>query len=178
MKMTKVLLFGVAVAASVATQTARGDNLAAAAASASASVNRLVLGSPHSLEEFPWLVRGHSQPPGAAGPAQNVRAYPNNLAAVAARASALVNRPVLASPHELEAFPSLLQGYSPPTGAGEPAQDTESYPDNLAALAAKASELVNRPVAASPHALEGFPGLMRGAAEPSTESPIQLAPLK
>ena len=33
--------------------------------------------------------------------------------------------------------------------------------DNLAAAAAQASAVVNRPIGLSPHALEGFPALLR-----------------
>ena len=46
-------------------------------------------------------------------------------------------------------------------GTAEEKENTKTYPDNLAAAAAKASALVNRPILASPHALEEFPALLR-----------------
>jgi len=163
LKAMKILFFGVAAAASFGVGTnARADNLAAAAAKASVLVNRPIAGSPHGLEEFPWLLWGYSAQTEATESAQNTATYPDNLAAAAAKASVLVNRPVAASPHALEKFPSLLRGYSPQTKVNEKAQNIGTYPDNLAAAAAKASALVNRPIAASPHALEEFPWLLRG----------------
>jgi hypothetical protein len=114
------------------------------------------------MEEFPWLLWGYSAQIETTESAQSTATYPNNLAAAADKASALVNRLVAASPHGLERFPSLLRAYSPQTEVTEQAQYLGTYPDNLAAAAAKASALVNRPIAASPHALEEFPWLLRG----------------
>lgn len=88
------------------------DDLAAAAAEASAYVKRPVAASPHALEEFPWALRGYPPPPIPHQPARKAAAYPGNLAAAAAKASALIKRPVDASPHGLEDFPWLLWGIS------------------------------------------------------------------
>jgi hypothetical protein len=163
MKTIRTLLFGgVVVGFFVAGLNVRADNLVAAADIASALVNRPIAASPHALEEFPWLRRGYSQPTRLTESTPSTGAYPDNLAAAAAQASALVNRPIEASPHGLEKFPLLLQGYSMPPKMAEAAQTTGSYPQDLAAAAAKASALVNRPIAASPHALEEFPWLFRG----------------
>lgn len=110
MKTTKTLLFGAAVVAALAPSTnVRADNVADAAAKASASVNRQIAASPHALEEFPWLLRGYS-PPVVRQPAQNAETYPDNFAAAAARVSASVNRQIVASPHGLEEYPWLLRG--------------------------------------------------------------------
>lgn len=173
---TSELLFLVVPAAAVLVfgEIARADNLAAAAAKASRLVNRPIAASPHALEEFPWLLRGPTPPTAARGEAAELNAstyphnYPDNFAATAARASALVNRPIAATPHGVEEFPWLLREPTPVAeamgGTAEQIESTENnkgYPDNLAAAAAKASALVNRPVFASPHALEEFPALLR-----------------
>ena len=161
-KTTTLLFSSAAVAAFALNINVRADNLAAAAAKASALVNRPIAASPHALEEFPSLLRGDSTPPEVRHPAQNPQTYPDNLGGKAAKASALVHRPIAASPHALEEFPWLLRGYPPPTEVSHPVQVPETYPDNLAAAAAKASALVNRPIVASPHGLEEFPWLLRG----------------
>jgi len=109
-----------AITAFVLNTNVRADDLAAAAAKASALVNRPFIGSPHALEEFPWLLRGYPPPPVVRHPVQDSESYPGDLAAAAAKASALVNRPIVASPHGLEEFPWLLQGYSPQTAAKHP----------------------------------------------------------
>lgn len=170
MKNSKLLFLGVTAAVVLGFGAiARADNLAAAAAKASKLVNRPIAASPHALEAFPWLLRGPMPPTAGMGatvePPQNTPTYPHNFGAAAARASALVNRPIAASPHALEAFPWLLRGPTPPHeamgGTAEEKENTKTYPDNLAAAAAKASALVNRPILASPHALEEFPALLR-----------------
>jgi len=169
-KTSKLLLIGGTAAAVLAFGAiARADNLAAVAVKASKLVNRPIAASPHALEAFPWLLRGPMPATEAmrrpAEATQNAPTYPDNLGAAAARASALVNRPIAASPHALEAFPWLLRGPTPPAeamgGTAEENENTKTYPDNLAATAAKASALVNRPILASPHALEEFPALLR-----------------
>jgi len=163
MKTTRTLLFGSAVVAAFALNAnVRADDLAAAAAKASAVVNRPIAASPHALEEFPWVQRGGSPPTEVRRPAQNPQTYPDNLAGQAAKASALVNRPIGAIPHALEEFPWLLRGAPPPPEVNYPVQAPETYPANLAAAAAKASALVNRHIDASPHGLEEFPWLLRG----------------
>jgi hypothetical protein len=55
--------------------------------------------------------------PAAPELAHTTTTYPDNLAAAAAKASALVNRPIDASPHGLEEFPWILWGFSAPTQA-------------------------------------------------------------
>jgi hypothetical protein len=168
MKTKIILIFGAALGAAFTVNTnVRADNLADAAAKASAYVNRPIAASPHALEEFPWALRGYPQPVRAAEPAQ---AYPTDLATAAARASAYVNRPIAANPHALEEFPWALRGYPAPIRATEPVQ---AYPTDLATAAARASAFVNRPIAASPHALEEFPWALRGFPAPtrSTEPP-------
>jgi hypothetical protein len=163
MKTTRTLLFGWAAVATLTLNTnVRADDLAAAAAKASALVNRPIVASPHALEEFPWVQRGGSPPTEVSHRAQTNGTYPDNLAAAAAKASALVHRPFIGSPHALEEFPWLLRGYPPPPVVRRPVQDPQSYPGDLAAAAAKASALVNRPIVASPHGLEEFPWLLQG----------------
>lgn len=148
MKTTKAMLFGAAViAAFTPTKNVRADNLAKAAAKASALVNRPIAASPHALEEFPWLLRGY-QPPGAVRPpVRDSEIYHNNLAVAAAKASALVNRPILASPHGLEEFPLLLRGST------EARQNLNNGATQTEALSptGRASALVNRPIVSSTH---------------------------
>jgi hypothetical protein len=84
------------------------DDLAAAAAEASAYVKRPIAASPHALEEFPWALCGYPPPQKTHQPARKATAYPGNLAGAAAKASALIKSPVDASPHGLEDFPWLL----------------------------------------------------------------------
>jgi hypothetical protein len=171
MKGTKALLIGAAVIGALAARiNVRADDLAAAAAKASKLVNRPIAASPHALEEFPWLLQDASPPIMVGHPSPTTQTYPDNFAAAAAKASALVNRPIVGSPHGLEEFSSLRQGYPPQVAVRRPAQELKTYPDNFAAAAAKASTVVNRPVVASPHGLEEFPWLLRGVSpqiEPS-----------
>jgi hypothetical protein len=170
-KGTKALLIGAAVIAALAARTnVRADDLAAAAAKASELVNRPIAASPHALEEFPWLLRDASPPIIVERPAQTTETYPGNLAAAAAKASALVNRTIVPSPHGLEEFSSLRQGHPPQIAVRHPAQEFKTYPGDFAAAAAKASTVVKRSVVASPHGLEEFPWLLRGVSpqiEPS-----------
>ena len=142
MKTTRTLLFGSAAVAAFALNTnLQADDLAAAAAKASAVVNRPIAASPHALEEFPWLLRGARPPPEVNYPVQAPETYPANLAAAAAKASALVNRPIVASPHGLEEFPWLLRGYSPQTAAKQPAQAGRLSTTNTPALRLKQQDI-------------------------------------
>ena len=164
MKNIKTILFGAAVVAAFApSRNLEADNLAEAAAKASALVNRPIAASPHALEEFPWLLRGYPPPVVARYGPQRRGTYPDNFGGTATEASALVNRPIAASPHALEEFPWLLRGYPPPAVIRQQSRNSATYPDNLAEAAAKASASVNRSVPASPHALEEFPRLLRGS---------------
>src|SRR5260370_21136684 len=86
MKTTRTLLFGSAALAPWAiNKNLQADDLAAAAAKASAVVNRPIAASPHALEEFPWVQRGGSPPTEVRRPAQNPQTYPDNLAGQAAK---------------------------------------------------------------------------------------------
>jgi hypothetical protein len=59
----------------------RADDFAAAAAKASKLVNRPIAGSPHALEEFPWLLRGASPPIVINHSASSAtQTYPDNVA--------------------------------------------------------------------------------------------------
>jgi hypothetical protein len=152
MKITKTLLSVVAVFTVFATGTAvRADDLAAAAAKASKLVNRPVAASPHALEEFPWLLRSSSPPIVARHPLQAARTYPDNLATAAAKASALVNRPIVASPHGLEEFPGLLRGMSPQIESSQVGSTNRMFFGNSAADPAKASASSKRPIVPSTH---------------------------
>jgi hypothetical protein len=152
MKTTKALLFGAAVVAAITPiPHVQADNLSAAAAKASALVNRPIAGSPHALEEFPWLVRGSPPPTVARYPAQKSETYPNNLGAVAGEASAFVNRPVVASPHGLEEFPWLLRGSSPQAEANLHLKHNPIDTNNLFSPTGRASALVNRSIVSSTH---------------------------
>src|SRR5262245_42443949 len=118
MKTTKTLIVGAAVGATFTVNTnVHADNLADAAAKASAYVNRPIAVSPHALEEFPWALRGYPPPSRTAKPPQ---VCPSDLATAAARASAYANRPVAATPHALEEFPWALRGYAAPTKSTKP----------------------------------------------------------
>ena len=134
------------------------QNVTDAAAKASALVKRPVAASPHTLEEFPWALRG--VPPPERSPA--LQTYPTNLFAAAARASAWAKRSIAASPHALEEFPWAVSGQDPPRRL----QMAQIYPGNFFEMAAKASAWANRPIAASPHALEEFPWVLRGFPPP------------
>ncbi|HEV2393186.1 MAG TPA: hypothetical protein VG146_12585 [Verrucomicrobiae bacterium] len=92
--------------------------------------------------------------------ATNVRA--DNLAALAAKASAIVNGPVIASPHGLEEFQWLTRQSQTSTGAVARANRVPSYIRKNSALAA------------SPRVREDFPALGRGGQSPTltTAKPI------
>jgi hypothetical protein len=81
----------------------------------------------------------------------NTNARADNLAAAAAKAFALVNRPIAASPHALEEFPWLLRGYPPQTKVGHQVKNKGNDPDNLTGAAAEAPAEVNRPIVPSAH---------------------------
>jgi hypothetical protein len=84
MKTTRTLLFASAAIAAFALNTnVRADDLAAAAAKASAVVNRPIVASPHGLEEFPWLLQGYSPQTAAKNPTQAGRLSSTNAPAVA-----------------------------------------------------------------------------------------------
>jgi hypothetical protein len=152
MKTTKNLLFGAAVIAALAVRmNVRADDLAAAAAKASALVNRPIAASPHGLEEFPWLLRGASPPFPLRHPAPTISTNFENFATAAAKASALVNRPIAASPHGLEEFPWLLRGASPPVGVGRPAQTSHTNSVNQTAGATQTAPPINRGILPSTH---------------------------
>src|SRR5260370_11098561 len=90
MKTTRTLLFGSAAVAAFALNTnLQADDLAAAAAKASAVVNRPIAASPHALDEFPWVQRGDSPPTEVMRPAHNLHTYPHNLAPHAVKPSPL-----------------------------------------------------------------------------------------
>jgi len=159
MKMTKSLLFGVAVAATVATnQNVRADDLASAAAAASASVHRIVVASPHALEEFPWLLRGPA-------PQVNTAARSEHVLAEIKKNSAFA-----ASPRVREQYPELDRAGGQATVASAKAGTRESQFESV---------LKNRAWAASPRVKEEYPWLARGyTAPPVEEKPVQVAPLK
>jgi hypothetical protein len=151
MKTTKALLYGSAVIAALAACiNVPAHNLAAAAAKASKLVNRPIAASPHALEEFPWLLRGDSPQIRVRHPPQEPKTYPNNLAAFAAQASKLVNRPIAASPHALEEFPWLLRQIS---AQAEPSQTKTNWihDENPADLGAQASPSIRRRISPSTH---------------------------
>lgn len=158
MKTTKALLVGVAVAATVVTnQNVRADNLAAAAASASASVHRLVLASPHALEEFPWLLRGPAAQTDTAARQAKVLADLKKNPAFAA------------SPRVREQFPELDRAGWASTVASSQGEVAHSR---------LSSEFKNRAWIASPRVKEQYPWLARGYTTAPTETPVQVAPLK
>ncbi len=158
MKTTKTLLFGVAVAATVATtQNVRADNLASAAAAASATVHRLIVASPHGLEEFPWLLREPSPQIHAAARSESVLANIKK------------NRAFAASPRVREQFPELDRGGWSSTGVPSKPANAFTPPEQV---------LKNRAWAASPRVKEEYPWLARGYAAPPVEKSIQVAPLK
>jgi hypothetical protein len=157
MKRTRPILLGTAIVATFAvTQSLRADNLARASALASASTHRLIAGSPHGLEEFPWLLRGellNQQPVRPWGlPAEIVR-----------------NKAVAASPRTREQFPEL-------TLAGE-AEWLVTH-QRKAGSSPLEEVLKNRALAASPRMKEQFPELARGDFAETNRAPIQIAPLK
>lgn len=157
MKMTKTILCGAAVAAFITNQTVGADNLAAAAAVASASVHRLVVASPHGLEEFPWLLRSPSVQADARQKSEAV------LAAIEK------NKALAASPRVREQFPELAR-------AGWSSTDVSLRPDS--AFTPPAEVIKNRALVASPRVKEQYPALARGHTTEPAEKPLQVAPLK
>ena len=159
MKTSKKFLFGVVVAATVVTnQNLLADNLARAAALASASTHRLIVASPHALEEFPWLLREPS-------PQRDNTARHERVLSIIKKNSAFA-----ASPRVREQFPEL---------------DRVGWQSTVASANAGAGErqlpsvLKNRAWAASPRVKEEYPWLARGyTAPPVEEKPVQVAPLK
>jgi hypothetical protein len=157
MKITKPILLSATIVATLATsQSLRADNLARASALASASTYRLIVASPHGLEEFPWLLREElpkQEPLRPWGlPSEIVR-----------------NKALAASPRMREQFPQL-------TLAGEAewlaARQRHAGPSPLEEV------LKNRALAASPRVKEQFPELARGDFTETNRAPFQIAPLK
>lgn len=158
MKMTKRILFSATVVTTFAlNQHVQADNLAAAAATASASVHRLVVASPHGLEEFPWLLRS---------PSVQVAGQEKSAAVLVAIEK---NKAFAASPRVLEQFPELAR-------AGWASTDVSSK--RAAAFAAPDEVIKNRALAASPRMKEEFPSLARSYTPQPVEKPVQVAPLK
>ena len=158
MKMTKTFLLGTALVTIVAAnQSVRADNLAAASASASASVHRLVVASPHGLEEFPWLLREPSPP-------SETKVRSNAVLSTIQK-----NRALAASPRMREVFPELAR-------AGWSATDMSARPP--AGIMQLDRVLKNRALAASPRMKEEFPMLARGYAAQSAEKSSETAPLR
>jgi len=89
-------------------------------------------------------------------PAQELKTYPDNLAAAAAKASALVNRPIVASPHGLEEFPWLLRGISPQAEPSQIARTNWIDNENPAAGAPQVSSSIT-PSITSQHGPRGLP---------------------
>ena len=158
MKMPKTFLLGTALVTIVAAnQSVRANNLAAASALASASVHRLVVASPHGLEEFPLLLRE----PSARSEAK--------VSSGAVLSAIRENRALAASPRMREVFPELAR-------AGWSATDTSSkLPAGMTQLD---RVLKNWALAASPRMKEEFPTLARGYAAQSAEKSSETAPLK
>ena len=158
MKTSRTLLFSVVVAATVVTnQNLRADNLARAATLASASTHRLIMASPHALEEFPWLLR---EPPPQT---DNTAHYERVLSTIKK------NSAYAASPRVREQYPQLDRSGSQSTVAAAKAGGGERQ---------LPPALKNRAWAASPRVKEEYPWLARGYSAPPTENPIQVAPLK
>ena len=158
MKMTKTFLLGTAlVTIGAANQSVRANNLAAASALASASVHRLVVASPHGLEEFPWLLRE---------PSPRIRTKVRSNAVLS---TIQKNRALAASPRTREVFPELAR-------AGWSATDTSSQlPAGMTRLD---RVFKNRALAASPRMKEDFPALARGYAAQAAEKSSETAPLE
>ena len=158
MKITKTFLLGTALVTIVAAnQSVRANNLTEASALASASVHRLVVASPHGLEEFPWLLR-----------------EPSLRSETTVRSNAVLstiqkNRALAASPRMREVFPELALAEWSATGmsARPPAGMTQL--DRV---------LKNRALASSPRMKEEFPALARGYAAQAAEKSSETGPLK
>jgi hypothetical protein len=157
MKTTRPILLAAAIVATfAATQSLLADNLAGAAASASASTHRLIVASPHGLEEFPWLLREELP--------NQVTVRPWGLPAEIVR-----NKALAASPRIREEFPELAR-------AGE-AEVLASSRRNVGPNPLQ-EILKNRALAASPRVKEQFPELARGDFTETNRAPVQIAPLK
>jgi hypothetical protein len=159
MKITKTLLLGavVATAASAINQNVRADDLASAAALASASVNRLILASPHGLEEYTWLMR-------EAQPRTETTAGSESVVS-----SIKKNRALAASPRMIEQFPELAR-FGQPLMVAASKQGTRTTPLDRV--------IRNRALAASPRMKEEFPALARGYPIQSEKESFELAPVK
>jgi hypothetical protein len=158
MKIAKPLLFGATLVVTFATsQNLQATNLAAASAVASASVHRLVVASPHALEEFPWLLRET--------PGQTETTVRSNRALEAIKK----NRALAGSPRMREEFPELARAGQPQTAAASE-RSTE--------LSQRNQVLKNRAWAASPRVKEEFPWLTRGYTTQTEQTPYQVAPVK
>lgn len=157
MKTSKSLLLSATVIGFTMGQNLPATNFSSAAALASASVNRLIVGSPHGLEEFPWLLREASP-----------RAE-TNASSVSALSKIKKNRALAASPRMREQFPELARAEWSST-------DVSSKP--ATALIPPDEVVKNRALAASPRMKEQYPALARGYTTEPTEKPLQVAPLK
>jgi hypothetical protein len=158
MKIRTPILFGaIIVATLVTTQNLRADDLAHAAALASASTHRLIAASPHALEEFPWLLREPSPQ--------------TDPAVLSERALSAIkkNSAFAASPRVREQYAELdRSGWQSTIATAKTGGRERQLP----------SALKNRAWAASPRVKEEYPWLARGYSAPPTENPIQVAPLK
>ena len=158
MKTTKAFIFGATVAAAfVTTQNLQATNLADASALASASVHRLIVASPHGLEEFPWLLR-------EASPRTETKAGSQTVLSAIRK-----NHALAASPRMREEFPELARTGGASTGVSSKPAALFGAPDHV---------LKNRALATSPRMKEEFPSLARGYAPQPAEKPLQVAPLK
>jgi hypothetical protein len=154
--LNKILLGATIVTTFALTQSLRADNLAHASALASASTHRLIIASPHGLEEFPWLLR--EEPPNQV--TVRSRGLPPEIVG---------NRALAASPRIREEFPELAR-------AGE--AELLASPKRNTGPSPLEEVLKNRALAASPRMKEQFPELARGDLAQPGRAPVQLAPLK
>jgi hypothetical protein len=158
MKTSKALTFGATLTAAFLTnQNVGATNLAAVAEVASASVHRLIVASPHGLEEFPWLLREASVQTRATERSQNVLSEIKK------------NRALAASPRMREQFPELVRAGWPPTDVSSKARTGPSQLDQV---------IKNRALAASPRMKEQFHELVLGYNPQTAQNPVQVAPLK
>ena len=156
MKMT--FPFGGAVVAALATnQNVQADNLAAAAAKASALVNRPIDASPHGLEAFSWL-RWPSSPP------TETKVRSESVLSTIKKNRALAN-----SPRMREQFPELARAEQPSTVASSKTSVGKSEFDQV---------IQNRALVNSPRMREKFPQLTRGYTSPLAKDSLEVAPLK
>lgn len=155
--MTKTFLFGAALVATVATnQNVQADNLAAAAAKASALVHRPIDASPHGLEAFSWL--RWSSPP------SETKVRSESVLSIIQKNRAFAN-----SPRMREQFPELARAEQPSTVASSAASNGKSEFDQV---------IKNRALVNSPRMRETFPQLTRGYTFPPAKDSIDVAPLK